>query len=334
MTQTPNPLAPLLDTQGFIVLDGGLATTLEARGHALDAKLWSAALLRHDPGAVGDVHRAFLDAGADVVATAGYQASFAGFDEAGLGEDEAVELFLHSVEVAVEARDAFWAEGTGRRDDPDPGDSAPGRERLRPLVAASAGPYGAYLADGSEYDGRYGISTDELDAFHRRRFRLLAGSPADLVACETIPSGPETRVLLRILRETPGAWAWLSFSCRDDEHLHDGTPLTELVRACEETPRVAAVGVNCVSPARVPGLIDTMRAETSLPVLAYPNSGEDYDASTGRWRGDAFGEEIGRSAVSWREHGAAGVGGCCRVGPEGIRAIRERLDEAFDGDRR
>lgn len=323
MTPSANPLAAFLERQGFVVLDGGLATTLEARGHELDSTLWSAALLRDDPGAVRDVHRAFLEAGADVVATAGYQASFAGFEEAGLGEGDAVELFRRSVAIAVEARDGFWADPANREG------------RLRPLVAASVGPYGAYLADGSEYDGRYGLPASDLDAFHRRRFRLLADSAADLVACETIPSGPEARVLLEILEDTPGAWAWLSFCCRDAAHLHDGTPLAEVVRACEGASRVAAVGVNCVAPSLVAGLVDTIRAETSLPLLVYPNSGEGWDAERGAWTGRGSSDRVAASAPSWLEAGARGVGGCCRVGPEAIRALRERLvplREAFGAD--
>lgn len=297
-----------------MIADGGLATALEARGHRLGTRLWSAELLVSNPDAIRDVHAEYLAAGADCVATAGYQASFAGFRERGHDDAEAAGFLELSVALAVEARDRYWTDGAGRP---------------RPLVAASAGPYGAYLADGSEYDGRYGVEPGVLDEFHRRRFRLYARSAADLVLCETIPSGLEVEVLLGIVAETPEARAWLSFCCRDGARLWDGTPVEEVARLCDGTKGVAAVGVNCVAPAHVGELIARIRTRTDLPVIVYPNSGEVYDARTGTWRRPA--DDIGGAceptldARDWIARGAVGVGGCCRVGPDDIRALRRYL---------
>jgi homocysteine S-methyltransferase len=313
MTAGQNPFARFLESQGVVILDGGLATTLEDMGCTLDAKLWSAGLLRHDPGAVVTAHRAFLEAGADCIATVGYQASFPGCSELGLSDAESVSLLEQTVQLAVEARDIFWSDPMNRA----------GRER--PLVAASVGPYGAYLGDGSEYHGRYDIDRAALADFHRRRFQLFANSAADLVACETIPSGEEAEVLLEILADTPTAWAWISFSCRDGGHLHDGTPIGEVVRLCEDAERVAAIGVNCTAPAHVTHLIDAMRSETTLPILAYPNSGEGYDAESKDWTGGRSDVDLVALAEAWVASGAEGVGGCCRVVPERIRALRGRF---------
>lgn len=337
-----NPFTAFLDRTGFVILDGGLATALEERGHRLDSELWSARLLVDDAEAIRAVHRAYLRAGADCITTASYQASFEGFAEAGLGEDEAAALLQRSSELAIEERDAFMSEQTER----DARDGA--TPRPCPLVAASVGPYGAYLADGSEYDGRYGVTAAELDRFHRRRFRLLASTGVDLLACETIPSGKEARVLLDILDDVPGSWAWMSFACRDGRRLHDGTPIEEAVGLTAGRERVAAVGVNCTAPRHVPELVARARSVTPLPVIAYPNSGERYDATSGSWLPPGPGQEGGPRRGSWLppgpaegsgprrapwlagvveafDAGARVVGGCCRVRSDDIAELRRTL---------
>ena len=335
MTSADNPFTPFLEAQGVLILDGGLATALEARGKDLNDPLWSAKVLIEDPEAIRAVHEAYLRAGADCIATASYQATLPGFRERGMSHEGAVELLRLSVRLAVEARDAFWADPANRVG------------RLKPLVAGSVGPYGAWLADGSEYRGEYGMWRDELADFHRERWEILAGSEADILACETIPSGPEVKAVLGLLQETPGAWAWISMSCRDRSHLSDGTPLVEVARACDAAAGVAAVGVNCVPPRWVPDLVAELRRGTRKPVLAYPNSGEVWDSATRTWTGVATGAAIdvaidgaievaidvdwGASAAEWHRLGAAGVGGCCRVGPEAIARMRGHL---LDGARR
>ena len=307
-----NPFHPLLDAQGFVVLDGGLATALEARGHRLDTALWSARLLVDAPDEIAAVHRAYLHAGADCVTTASYQATFAGFEAAGFERAEAKALLLRSVRLATEARDALHAERGGPR----------------PLVAASIGPYGAYLADGSEYRGAYGVPRSVLERFHRGRLELLAACGADVLACETLPSTEEAEVLLAILDDVPGVWAWMSFTCRDEERLGDGTPFVDAVRACAAHDRVAAVGVNCTHPRFVAGLLGLAAAETALPLIAYPNSGEAYDARARRWTGGADSAAWLDRAETWLAAGARVVGGCCRVGPDQIRHLRSALAAA------
>jgi len=218
---TPNPFQRFLDEQGFVLLDGGFATALEAAGHLLDSPLWSARLLLDAPHAVLAAHTAYLEAGADCVITASYQASFEGFAAAGLAAREAAALLRRSVDLAREAKESFWSELSNRA------------ERLEPIVAASVGPYGAFLADGSEYDGRYRVRPETLVDFHRERLLVLADTDADLVAFETIPSLPEAEVLAELLTEVPDTWAWITFSCRDERRLWDGSKVTDAVRAVE-----------------------------------------------------------------------------------------------------
>jgi homocysteine S-methyltransferase len=317
-----NPFAPFLRTQGFVLLDGGLATALEERGHDLRDSLWSAKVLLEAPEEIRQVHLDYLRAGADCIATATYQATFEGLRARGLGDGEAEAAFRLAVRLAVEARDDFWA---------DPGN----REgRLRPLVAASVGPYGAYLANGAEYTGAYSLDEEALLAWHRRRWHLLATSPADLLACETIPSFPEARALLRLLAGTPARWAWISFQCRDYGHLADGTALEAAAAACDGAAGVAGMGLNCVSPALVSPLLERARSGTDGILVAYPNSGEHYDAAAKAWRPP---EPTGvpdpaSEAPRWLAQGAAVLGGCCRIGPDTIARMRRAL-LAAGGDR-
>jgi homocysteine S-methyltransferase len=308
-----NPFAPFLTQQGVVLLDGGLATALETRGKDLNDPLWSARVLLEDPDVVSQAHMDYLAAGADCIATVTYQATFEGFRDRGLEPAEAQEAFHRAVRLAVEARDAFWAQESSRK------------ARIRPLVAGSIGPYGAYLADGSEYTGGYELRPDALVRFHRRRWRLLATSGVDLLACETVPSVIEARALLRLLAETPDVWAWMSFQCRDHAHLADGTTLGEAVRLCDQADRVAAVGVNCVPPERVAPLLSVARSATSKPLMAYPNSGEAYDATTKTWNPAGEGSDPSEEAPAWRDAGATVLGGCCRTGPDTIARMRSRL---------
>jgi homocysteine S-methyltransferase len=301
------PLAPFLSGGGTLVLDGGLATELERAGFDLDHPLWSARLLSERPDAITAVHRAYLEAGADCITTASYQGTIEGFRREGATPAEARGLLRRSVELALEARDAF------------------GSDRPRPLVAASIGPYGAFLADGSEYTGDYELDLGGLLGFHRERMRLLQGAGPDLLACETIPSAVEARALALLLAELPGARAWVSFSCRDGSRLRDGTPFVDAVRTVAAVPAVVAVGVNCTAPSHVLALLRAAASVTDKPLVAYPNSGETYDAGARTWRGASEPLNWGERARAWRDAGARLVGGCCRTGPDHVRAVRAAL---------
>jgi homocysteine S-methyltransferase len=308
----PDPIAPFLERQGVLVLDGGLATELEARGCDLDDPLWSARALVESPDLVRQVHLDYLEAGADCVISASYQATVEGFVRRGHDEAQAVELLLRSVRLAGEARDAFAR-------------TPAGRVRLRPLVAASIGPYGAARADGSEYTGDYDLDEEGLIAFHRRRWGILGRSGADLLACETIPSMAEARALLTLLRERPEVRCWISFSCRDGVHLADGTGIAAAAAEVSAVPQVLAVGVNCTAPRFIPSLLAEIRRVTGKRLVVYPNSGETYDAGRKTWQSSGEAVDFAQGAEEWHALGAALVGGCCRTGPRHIREIRERL---------
>ena len=306
-----NKFAQMLALDRTIVLDGGLATQLESMGFDIDGDLWSAKLLDSNPQAIIDAHRAYLDAGADCIISASYQASRRGFMAMGKSASEADELIASAVMLAIAARDQYV------RDNPS--------TDLSPLAAASVGPYGATVHDGSEYTGKYDVSRDELRSFHAERLAVLDQCGADVLAVETIPNILEAEVLVDLLAEakTP---AWVSFACRDDANLSDGTPLSIAAKLYADHPTVLAVGINCTPPAFATSLIQALRrAVPNKAILAYPNSGETYHSSDNSWSGTACDFDNAFNVRDWQDAGAKLIGGCCRTGPENISAIRNLL---------
>lgn len=306
-----NDLQNWFASQKFILLDGALATELERHGADLNDPLWSAKMLLENPEAIRRVHYDYLSAGADIITTASYQATFEGFAKRGFGNEEAERLLKLSVEVAHGAREKFWSKKVYRDN------------RQRPLVAASIGPYGAYLADGSEYKGNYGLSIEQLKNFHRNRMKTLWDTAPDLLACETIPCPDEAKALAELLAEFPEAKAWMSFSCRDGQHLSDGTPFAAAVEIAQASPQVVAVGINCTAPGFILPLLEIAHNHTNKPLLAYPNSGEIWDHKHHCWLPGTSGDTWAH-LEEWLKAGARLVGGCCRCGPEDIQFLAKK----------
>ncbi|MCL4529613.1 MAG: homocysteine S-methyltransferase [Chloroflexi bacterium] len=303
-----NPIETILQKYPAVILDGALATELERRGADLKDKLWSAKLLIENPGLIKQVHTDYFFAGADCATTASYQATVEGFMQRGLSRKESIDLIQKSVILAQEARDEFWANEINRIGRP------------RPFIAASVGPYGAFLADGSEYRGDYGLTESELIAFHRPRMEALIAAGADMLACETIPCFVEAQAIAQLLEEFPSVSAWISFSAKDGTHISSGERFSDCTRWLDQFPQVAAVGINCTSPKFISSLIKETRDKTTKPILVYPNSGESYNANKHDWDGDTC-EAFGESAKEWYASGARIIGGCCRTTPDDIRSI-------------
>ncbi|MEW2065812.1 homocysteine S-methyltransferase [Streptomyces sp. NPDC007346] len=287
--------------EGPVLLDGGLSNQLEAQGCDLSDALWSARLLADAPEQIEAAHLAYLRAGAQVLITASYQATFEGFGRHGIGPERTGALLASSVELARRAADA------ARRADP-------GREAW---VAASVGPYGAMLADGSEYRGRYGLTVRELERFHRPRVAALAEAGPDVLALETVPDVDEAEAVVRVAEET-GLPIWLSYSVAGGR-TRAGQSLEEAFAVAAGRERVVAVGVNCCEPAEAEEAVRVAVAVTGRPAVVYPNSGEGWDAGARGWTGRST-FEAGR-VRGWTEAGARLVGGCCRVGPDRIKEL-------------
>ena len=299
----------LLDRQGFVMLDGGLATQMEQHGADLDDDLWSARMLIEAPEMIRGVHSDFLKAGADIIATATYQASFQGFEQAGYRAEQAENLIRLGVDLAVLARESFWAKNENHVG------------RSRPLVAASIGPYGATLHDGSEYHGNYGLGKTELKDFHRPRMQILADTAADLFAFETIPSRLEAEALIDLMQEFPGKHAWLSFSCKDEKHVSHGELFADCVTLVEASDQMLAAGVNCTDPEYVNALLESVDSHKK-PLAVYPNSGEQWNAQGNQWVGDGCAT---MPVQDWYDRGARLIGGCCRTTMEEITRMRSNL---------
>jgi homocysteine S-methyltransferase len=295
-----------LDLAGLHVLDGAMATELERRGFDLDGPLWSAHVLVDSPEAIAAVHRDYLEAGADCLLTASYQVSAEGFQQLGLGAEDAANALRASVRIAEEVRTEYQA-GSARRI----------------WIAASLGAYGAMLHNGAEYHGNYDCGFDELVGFHRRRIEVLAETNADFLAFESIPSLEEARAILAALQAYPNLPVYISFTCQDALHVSHGETLRECAELIDGQDQVIGIGVNCTRPELIGSLIRELAQVTSKPIIVYPNSGEQWDAVHRCWEGDGQIQQFGELARRWREDGAQWIGGCCRTGPSHVRAVAE-----------
>lgn len=302
-----NGIARNLEKYPLLVLDGAFGTELARRGFDTNDELWSAKALFEKPELVEAVHRDYYEAGADVSTSASYQATVEGFEKKGFTREQAKELIVRSVRLVQQARDAFWQQTEKRAGRP------------QPLAAASVGPYGAYLADGSEYRGDYKASRAELADFHAERLAILVAAKPDILACETLPLLDEARAILEDLHRYPDMGAWISFSCKDPEHTCGGDDVADCARLLDRESQVAAIGVNCTAPQYVADLIRNIRAHTEKPVVVYPNTGETYDAVTKTWHGSPT--PYRDFVRQWYEAGARLIGGCCRTTPDDIRGI-------------
>ncbi|MFF7196578.1 homocysteine S-methyltransferase [Streptomyces sp. NPDC008079] len=294
----PAPLFPAAAGRA-LVLDGGLSNQLADQGCDLSDPLWSARLLADASEQIEAAHTAYVRAGARVLITSSYQATYEGFARRGIGRAEASALLTRSVELARRA-------GAGRTD-------------VR--VAASVGPYGAMLADGSEYRGRYGLSVRELERFHRPRIETLAAAGPDVLALETVPDTDEAEAMLRAAEGT-GVPVWLSYTV-DGDRTRAGQPLADAFAVAAGRDEVIAVGVNCCAPADADHAVEAAATVTGKPVVVYPNSGEHWDAGLRRWDGAATFSPA--RVTAWERSGARLIGGCCRVGPARISALSKVL---------
>ena len=279
------------------VLDGGLSTALEELGNSLTTSLWSGELLREHRDQVRAAHKSFVEAGAQVLITSSYQITYEGCAARGWSTEEVDAALLASTELAR-------FDGV--------------------KVAASVGPYGAYLADGSEYRGKYGLSVEELKDFHRARLVALIASKPDVLAIETIPELTEARAILELLNEiAPTMPFWISFSCNSSTTLSSGELFADAVALVNSSPAAVAVGINCTKPTLIADLLSN--AQSRIPYVVYPNSGREWDAVAKRWLGPEGASFAAADITRWKELGARVIGGCCGVAPHDISVLRNSI---------
>ena len=299
-----------LQEQPFVILDGALATELEARGADLNHSLWSAKLLNENPALIKEVHLDYLKAGSNVIATASYQASFIGFEKQGYTKEDAITQLQLSVELAIDARTSFLLNSINKI-------------KHIPLVAASLGPYGAALADGSEYTGYNGeVSIVDLIHFHEERINVMINTQADVLAFETIPCLDEAIAIKELLHKYPTKNAWVSFSCKDGMHLSSGELFEDAVKLLTDSNEIIGIGVNCTAPQYIESLVKIAVPLTQKIIMVYPNKGETYNAVTKEWETvEGCHPNFVENAKIWINAGARAIGGCCRTNPRDIQEL-------------
>lgn len=297
----------LKHTGGVMVIDGSMSTALENMGCDLNNKLWTAKILAEQPAKIKAVHTGYFNSGADSGITASYQASFKGLMENGYSEAEAEAVIQRSVELFLEAREEWMSQHT---------------DRTAPLCLAGIGPYGAYLADGSEYRGHYGVSDEVLYAFHQKRAEVLWKAGADLLLFETQPSLHEALIEAEIAEKLQADYM-ISFSCADGIHTNEGQKVSECTAILSQGhPHLHMLSVNCTKPKYISSLIHELKKGTDLPIAVYPNSGEIYDPATKTWeRDDEDTTSFEDYAFRWMCDGASAVGGCCTTVEKHVRQI-------------
>lgn len=293
------------------VLDGSLAAALEEQGVKNESELWTAQALSANIEAVYDAHYSYLAAGAQMILTDTYQANLQAFEKAGYSKQQAENLVGMAVLVAQKARDDY-EEQTGKH----------------ALVAASIGPYGAYLADGSEYRGDYLLNDAQYLNFHLPRLTAILAQTPDCLALETQPKLSEPLALLRWLeKNVPQMPVYVSFTLRDETTLSDGTKLERAVAAISKFEQVFAIGVNCIAPELVSGALKVIRQATTKKIIVYPNLGAKYDPETKQWAKSEQQLDFTQQAEKWHQAGASIIGGCCMTTSPQISQIATYFEQ-------
>lgn len=308
-----NPIKTLLEQKKHIVIDGALASELQRRGCDLNDSLWSAKVLIEQPELIQQVHYDYFVAGADCAITASYQATPMGFAPKGIELEESIKLIKTSVKLAQQAKMQYLNDI---------------KQDKALFIAGSVGPYGAYLANGSEYTGDYQLSESEFIAFHKDRVAALIDAGVDILACETMPSFLEIKALAKLIQQFPMVNCWFSLTLKDQKHISDGTPLTEVIEYLNSIEQIVSVGINCIALEKVTPALKVLSKLTSKPLIVYPNSGEQYDPTTKQWhKNHDHNCTFANQLDVWINLGAKLIGGCCQTTPDDIVEIYQLLNK-------
>ena len=309
-----NPIKPILEQKKHMIIDGALASELQRRGCDLNDSLWSAKVLIEQPELIQQVHYDYFKAGADCAITASYQATPMGFAQKGIELEESIKLIKTSVKLAQQAKMQYLNDI---------------KQDKALFIAGSVGPYGAYLANGSEYTGDYQLSESEFIAFHKDRVTALIDAGVDILACETMPSFLEIKALAKLIQQFPMVNCWFSLTLKDQQHISDGTPLIEVIEYLNSIEQIVSVGINCIALEKVTPALEVLSELTGKPLIVYPNSGEQYDPTTKQWHKNHHHNcTFANQLDTWIKLGAKLIGGCCQTTPEDIVEIHQLLNKS------
>ncbi|MDQ4106916.1 MAG: homocysteine S-methyltransferase family protein [Actinomycetota bacterium] len=294
------PLEQKIEGGEVILLDGATGTDLEKRGVPMDDAAWCAAALATHPDVVRNVHEDYIRAGAEVIITNTFPAARHVLEEAGLGE-RFRELNARAVGLAREARENAAEEEV--------------------YIAGSISTFPA------RHDHSYDPDEHRARANYREQAEVLADSGVDLLALEMMRDLEQTAYAVEAAVET-GLPVWVGFSCR---RIDEGTVVLwdgrdTLAEALEEIP---ARGVTLISVMHtlvedaIPALRE-VRERWDGPVGAYPHSGK-FVMPNWQFTDMISPEDFAQEARRWVELDARVIGGCCGIGPEHIRELKETL---------
>ena len=287
------------------LLDGSMSFPLEKKGYNLHDKLWTGKALINDPDLIKNIHKGYIEAGADYISTATYQISFNRLKEMGYQPDEIKEIFQKSVDLV---KDAIL-------------ESKPKNEIK---IVGSFGPYASFDPEASEYVGEYNVSDNAIMNFHLNNIHVIEETDLDILLYETIPCLREIEILSKILSHSSKE-IWISVTCNENIEFRDGSSFEEACKIISNIENVTTMGINCFSPLLVKKAIKKLKKYSNKKTIVYPNSGEIYNPKDKFWSGKNDYNDL--MIKNWLSLSPDIIGGCCRVGFDNIKNMRKEIDK-------
>jgi len=286
------------------LLDGSMSFPMEHLGYNLKNKLWTGMALISDPDIIKNIHKDYINAGADYISTSTYQVSYDRLQNMGYQSSEIKKVFQKSVDLVKEA---IKESGS--------------KKEIK--IVGSFGPFASYDPNASEYVGKYNSTDDEIKNFHLNNINIIEETDLDIILYETIPCLREIKILSKILSQT-NKEIWISITCNENIEFRDGSSFKEACKIISQIEQITTLGINCFSPLLVEKALKELKKYSNKKTLVYPNSGEKYNPKDKYWSGK---NEFNNLMIkNWLSLSPDIIGGCCRVGYNNIKKMREEID--------
>jgi homocysteine S-methyltransferase len=286
------------------LLDGSMSFPMEHLGYNLKNKLWTGMALISDPDIIKNIHKDYINAGADYISTSTYQVSYDRLKNMGYQSSEIKKVFQKSVDLVKEA---IKESGS--------------KKEIK--IVGSFGPFASYDPNASEYVGKYNSTDDEIKNFHLNNINIIEETDLDIILYETIPCLREIKVLSKVLSQT-NKEIWISITCNENIEFRDGSSFKEACKIISQIEQITTLGINCFSPLLVEKALKELKKYSNKKTLVYPNSGEQYNPKVKYWSGK---NEFNNLMIkNWLSLSPDIIGGCCRVGYNNIKKMREEID--------
>ena len=287
------------------LLDGSMSFPMEQLGYNLKNKLWTGKALINNPDLIKDIHKGYIDAGADFISTSTYQISFDRLKNMGYQSEEIKKIFQKSVDIVKDAIEES-------------------KLKKEIKIVGSFGPYASYDPEASEYIGEYDSTDIEIKKFHLNNIRIIEETDLDIILYETIPCLREIKILSEALSHSTKE-IWISITCNEEMEFRDGSSFKDACEIISKIEKITTMGINCFSPLLVKKAIDLLKKYSNKKILIYPNSGEIYNPKERFWTGN---NEFNNSMIkNWLSLYPDIIGGCCRIGYDDIKKMRVEIDK-------